>query len=411
MFGEAVGISVRRQRMDSPVITSGEGCYLFDAAGRSYLDMTGGSGAVNLGHNRREVVDAIRHQAGQLIHTGWNFDGPHRHAMIERLVCLLPYRSAAVMGAVTGAEAIEVSHKIARAHTGRDSILYFDGSFHGKTQGALSVTSSPQFRAHLVRSLSGNPVLALPGLREEAAAPGAIRELLTGQFEALRRGGALPAAAIIEPIQGAEGIYEIPRRVLAQLVRVCREFGVISIFDEIYTGLGRTGDPFVADRELHPDLMVVDKALGNGLPIAAVAGEADIVNVLGYGDHSSTFTFNPLACAVACVVLDIHQAEQPWKDAARVGAALLDRLRAAAARDERIRDVRGRGLMLAFDVVDAAGPAGLAARLARRLEAHGVLARTGGRTGAAVKLTPPLCLTLGQVDELMAALSAALQEA
>lgn len=410
MYGEALGISVRRSRADSPVITRGDGCYLFDVTGRSYLDMTGGSGAVNLGHQRPEIVDAIRHQAGQLVHTGWNMDGEHRHSMIERLVPLLPYRSTAVMGAVTGAEAIEVSHKIARAKTRRDRILYFDGSYHGKTQGALSVTSNAEFRTHLVKSLSENPSVSVAALRHKEADAGGFRRLLAERFTALRNAGELPAAAIIEPIQGAEGIYEVPRPFLAQLVSVCREFGVISIFDEIYTGMGRTGTPFVADRELHPDLMVVGKALGNGLPIAAVVGEAEIVNVLGYGAHSSTFTFMPLSCAVACTVLDIHQAEQPWKHASAIGATLIERLRGLAAQDARVRNVRGRGLMLAFDVVDEGQPDGLCARLARRLEAHGVLVRTGGRTGATVKLTPPLCLSTKQVDELMTALSGALEE-
>lgn len=401
-YCEALSISVRRNRADAPTFVRGDGCFLVDAAGKRYLDMTGGSGAVNLGHQRPEIVEALRRQAGELIHTGWNFDGAHRHAMIERLSRLLPYPEAAVMGAVTGAEAIEVAQKIARAKTQREDILYFEDSFHGKTQGALSVTSNPRFRAHLARRLAEHPRMSLAGAADDAARWG---QAFAERLCALRAEGRLPAAVIIEPIQAAEGIHEVPRPVLAQLVEVCRALGVVSIFDEIYTGLGRTGARFVADRGLCPDLMVIGKALGNGFPISAVAGAPSLVDVLGYSAHSSTFTFMPLACAVACAALDIHLAEEPWRHAAEIGAALAPRLRALGERDGRIRDVRGRGLMLAFDFVDDA-PGGVA-RLAERLEARGVLVRTGGRSGAAVKLTPPLCFSAADAERFLAELVAA----
>jgi 4-aminobutyrate aminotransferase-like enzyme len=407
-YDEALGISVRRSRPDAPVIDRGQGCYLFDVQGKAYLDMTGGSGAVNLGHQRPEVVETLQRQAQRLIHTGWNMDGVHRHAMIERLSNLLPYREASVMGAVTGAEAIEVAQKLARAKTGRDRILYFEDSFHGKTQGALSITSNRQFRAHLVANLSGYPSLPLADVRHPTADAAAFGCMLAERLAALRAAGELPAAAIIEPIQAAEGIYEIPRPLLGQLIAVCRDYGVISIFDEIYTGMGRTGAPFVANRELTPDLMVIGKSLGNGLPIAAVVGDPALMAGLGYAEHSSTFTFMPLACAVACTVLDIHIAERPWDRASRVGTLLIDQLRTLATGDPRIGGIRGRGLMLAFDV--AGSSPSLASQLGRRLEAHGVLVRTGGRTGGTVKLTPPLSLSTSQVDEFMTALTHALRE-
>jgi 4-aminobutyrate aminotransferase-like enzyme len=405
VFDEAVSISVRRSRRDAPVFERGEGCYLIDAQGRAFLDASGGSGAVNLGHQRREIVEAVQRQAARLIHTGWNFDHPWRHELIARLARLVPYDDASVMGAVTGAEAIEVALKIARAHTGRADALYFERSFHGKTQGALAVTSNPRFRAHLAPELRGYPAVSLDGHYAPTADADEVRRELDARLSALAADDALPAAAVIEPIQAAEGIHEVPRAVLGAILEVCRDHGVVSIFDEIYTGLGRTGTPFVADATLRPDLLVIGKALGNGLPISAVVGRGELVDRLGYAAHSSTFTFMPLTCAVACTVADLHLAEEPWRRAASVGAHLAARLRALAAVDARVRSVRGRGLMLAFEVVDPS-VADAAARVTLGLEDRGVVVRGGGTT---IKLTPPLVLTNEQADEIVDATAATLE--
>lgn len=409
---EALAISVRRHSPEAPVIERGEGCHLFDQEGRAYLDMSAGSGAVNLGHQRREIVEAIQRQAERLIHTGWTFDHPLRHEVIAKLGPFLPYPTVSVMGAVSGAEAIEVALKIARAQTGRSSILYFESSFHGKTQGALAVTSNRLFRAHLPAAVAAYPSFPLARYREGGAVDaGGFAADLTTLLTSLRRRGSLPAAAVIEPVQAAEGIYEVPRAILAVLVEVCRQLGVVSIFDEIYTGLGRTGTPFVADVSLRPDLLVIGKALGNGMPISAVAGEPALVDRLGFGEHSSTFTFMPLACAAASRVLDLHAAERPWENATVAGALLRRGVEEVARRDGRVGPVRGRGLMLAFDAEGGAGSGErLASRLARRLGRHGVLVRTGGRTGNTIKLTPPLTFTAAEVAEFLGALERSLAE-
>lgn len=412
MYQEALSISSRRNRADGPVFVRGEGCYLFDTGGTAYLDMTGGSGAVNLGHQRREIVEVLQRQAELLIHTGWNFDNPHRHEVIAKLSRLLPYPNASVMGAVTGAEGIEVALKIARARTGREQILYFENSFHGKTQGALAVTSNRLFRTHLPSGLARYPSFSLAGYYDSRDADVArFRAELMAYLTASHAAGTLPAAAVIEPVQAAEGIYEVPRAILVEIITACRELGVVSIFDEIYTGLGRTGTPFVADLDMRPDLLVIGKSLGNGLPISAVVGASELVDRLGYGEHSSTFTFMPLACAVASQVLDIHIAERPWENATAIGALLAARLGDLERSDDRLRSIRGRGLMLAFDVDDGKTDRGqLSSRLGKRLEAHGVLVRTGGHTGKTIKLTPPLMLSPAQVDELIDALARSLAD-
>ncbi|AWV02727.1 aspartate aminotransferase family protein [Burkholderia sp. JP2-270] len=409
MYTEALSISVKRSNPDAPSIVRGAGCHLFDEAGRSYLDMSGGSGAANLGYSRPEVIDAIQRQAECLIHTGWNIDNPQRHEMIRKLAHLLPYESASVMGGVTGAEGIEIAAKIARARTGRDKILYFGNAFHGKTQGALSVTANPAFRTHLAATLRDNPRFALDDTYEGGPQDfDRWTKAFRHHLGALKTGGELPAAILVEPIQAAEGIHPVPEPVLEAILAAGREFEVVTIFDEIYTGFGRTGTPFASHIDLKPDMIVIGKALGNGLPVSAVAGAPDLVDGIGYAEHSSTFTFSPLVCAVASRVLDIYLTEKPWEHATEMGAYLTGRLREVAAADARVSRIRGRGLMLAFDVVDEAAASPVIGPLRAKLEQAGVIVRTGGLRASTVKITPPLVIGKCEADAFIAILSGAL---
>jgi len=412
MFCEARSISVRRYNGKSPSVVRGTGCYLYDSKGNAYLDMSGGSGAANLGYGRQEIVQAIRHQAELLIHTGWNIDNPHRHALIEKLALLVPFERASVMGAVTGAEAIEVALKIARAKTGRNSVLYFSNAFHGKTQGALAVSSNKLFRKHIPADAVEYPCFSLescyPDIGEDTSDWSSSFRRYIDTLEARDQ---LPAAILVEPIQAAEGIHPLPSWTLETILRVGMERGVITVFDEIYTGFGRTGDPFVSRQGMVPDLLVVGKALGNGLPISAIIGDPQLVDLLAYSEHSSTFTFMPLACAVACTVLDLYHSERPWENANSVGLhlrACLDRL---AQQDSRITLVRGRGLMLACDVDDPEGaqqPQAMGVRLRDKLEELGVIVRTGGQRPSTIKLTPPLVISKKEIDIFVSAFSYAL---
>ncbi|EHD22176.1 MULTISPECIES: aspartate aminotransferase family protein [Brenneria] len=408
-YQEALSISVSRHQVGAPVIVRGLDCHLFDERGQSFLDMTGGSGAVNLGHQHPDIVATLTSQAEKLIHTGWNIDNPFRHEMIARLAHFLPFPEASIMGAVTGAEAVEVAVKIARRKTRREPILYFSNSFHGKTQGALSVTSNGKFRDLLAIGLRDNPCFSLFSPDGQSNADSQAWGLAFRQFlQDAKNKNQLPAAAIIEPIQAAEGIHVIPSSMLGEMVSACAEFGVLSIFDEIYTGFGRTGRPFVASQQVCPDLIVLGKSLGNGMPISAVAGSPDIIDVLGFSQHSSTFTFMPLACAVANAVLEVQKRDNIAERAARSGERFVERLRVLASRDGRISGIRGAGLMLAFDVAipgsDSAAMVPLAAEVGDGLLKNGVIVRTGGIDGATVKITPPLTFVESHMDEFFSAL-------
>ncbi|MGL3104089.1 aspartate aminotransferase family protein [Bradyrhizobium sp. BR 1432] len=412
MYCEARSISVRRQNSRSPSVVRGSGCYLYDSEGKAYLDMSGGSGAANLGYGRQEIIQAIQRQSELLIHTGWNIDNPHRHSLVERLARLVPFERASVMGAVTGAEGIEVALKIARAKTGRSSVLYFSNAFHGKTQGALAVSSNKLFRKHVSADAVDYPSVSLESCYAD------LDEDLSGwsssfrtYLDALKARRQLPAAIIVEPIQAAEGIHALPFWTLETILQLGIEYGVITIFDEIYTGFGRTGSPFVSRPGMLPDLLVVGKALGNGLPISAIIGDPQLVDLLTYSEHSSTFTFMPLACAVACTVADLYLSERPWENADRIGGYLRSRLKQLAQEDPRITLVRGRGLMLACDVNDREGAqqsVPISVRLREKLEELGVIVRTGGQRASTVKMTPPLTITKAEIDKFVSSLSHAL---
>jgi len=413
MLQEALSISAFRSEPSGIRINKASGCYLFSETGRRFLDMSGGSGAVNLGHSHPEVVETISRQSKILIHTGWNIDHPHRHEMIERLSKFLPYKDASIIGAVTGAEAVEVALKIARKFSGRSTILHFENSFHGKSQGALSVTSNPLFRQHLSCLQSENPRFSLEEkyLKGEEGAS-EFGSDFDASLRELAAAGRLPAAVIVEPIQAAEGIYAIPKVVLNAIVECCKRYEVLSIFDEIYTGFGRTGAPFVADEFSFPDLLVLGKALGNGLPISAVVGASDLVDCLAYSEHSSTFTFSPLVTSVACTVLDVFSREKTWLAAAEEGIGLRKALLELQEDTKRIKNIRGRGLMQAFEIrLDSPKAAGSAMKnLRERLLSNGVLVRTGGASPLTVKLTPPLVFRSQHRSELMSALRDSLDQ-
>lgn len=412
MYCEARSISVTRHNGKSPSMVRGAGCYLYDANGSAYLDMSGGSGAANLGYGRPELVQAIQRQSELLIHTGWNIDNPHRHSLIEKLARLVPFDRASVMGAVTGAEAIEVALKIARAKTGRNSVLHFGNAFHGKTQGALAVSSNKLFRKHIPADAVEYPCFSLESCYSDIGEDSSDWSTSFRRYlDALKAQGQLPAAIVVEPVQAAEGIHALPFWTLRTILQLGIEYGVITIFDEIYTGFGRTGTPFVSHREMLPDLLVVGKALGNGLPISAIIGAPELVDTLTYSEHSSTFTFMPLACALACTVVDLYLSERPWENASTVGGYLRSCLNQLAQDDPRITSIRGRGLMLACDVndpEDARRAPPMSVRLRDKLEELGVIVRTGGQRSSTVKMTPPLTIAKADIDTFVTALRHAL---
>jgi acetylornithine/N-succinyldiaminopimelate aminotransferase len=349
----------------------GEGTRLWDDEGNEYLDFLAGISVVQLGHCHPAVVEAVREQAGRLMHVGNLF----YTAPAMRLAARLSESSLGgkVFLCNSGAEAIECAIKLARRHRPGGDFVVLEGGFHGRTMGALSAT--PQ---------------------ESKQAP--FAPLVPG-FRVAPRGSPLPvsdrtAAVIIEPIQGEGGIHPIDPDLLAAAREACDETGALLVFDEIQCGMGRTGTLWAWQQAgVAPDVMTVAKGLGGGLPIGACVTGPVHSHALQPGDHGSTFGGGPVVAAAANAVFDV--VEQPsFLAAVRAKGERL----ANGLRDLGL-DVRGRGLMLAFACDD--GPA-----LARRLllEQRLVVNATGPDT---VRLLPPLTVSERQIDEAVRRVGAA----
>jgi acetylornithine/N-succinyldiaminopimelate aminotransferase len=307
----------------------GEGALLWDAEGREYLDFLTGISVCSVGHCNPDVVEAVREQAGRLMHTSNLFYTEPMVRLAERLS-----RSSLggrVFFSNSGTEANECAIKIARKHAHRcgieaPEIVSFERDFHGRTYGALSATPS----------LAANPDLApmLPGFRavpfDDAAA---LREAV----------GESTAAVLIEPIQGESGIHPLGEETLLAARQACDEVGALLILDEIQTGVGRTGSLWAYEQTpVRPDVMTSAKALGGGMPIGACVTTPEAGEVLEPGDHGSTFAGGPLASAAALAVLAIVDDPELLRGVREHGAQLRDALLAA----DGVREVRGRGLMV-----------------------------------------------------------------
>lgn len=385
---EAPGINTLFGGEPSLLWEEAHGANVLDVDGNLYLDMTSGFGVAAVGHAHPEVVRAVREQAGVLLHgLGDVHAHPRRVALAERLVRLAPVDDPQVFFAISGAEAVEIALKTAIASNhrgGRSGIIAFEPSYHGMTLGALAVTSRPAFRApfetHLHTHVRRLPFGVDPERIDAALRPADV------------------AAVIVEPIVGREGILVPPPGWLATLAELCRASGTVLIADEIFTGFGRTGTLFAVEAEgVRPDLLCCGKALGGGLPVAAVVGRRDLFcawETPGEALHTATFLANPLACAAALAVLDIMEREALAERAARLGPAVGTRLAGWRERfPETVADVRGRGLLWGIELTTVER----AKRWTAEALARGVLMLAGGPEGRVAQIVPPLVISEEQL--------------
>lgn len=373
------------------------GANVRDVDGNIYIDLTSGFGVAAVGHRHPRVVEAVRGQAGRLLHALGDVQAhPLRPALARRLCELAPVDDPQVFFAISGAEAVEIALKTALAATGRPGVLSFEPSYHGLTLGSLAVTSRPEFRAPFAAHLHGH-VHRLPF----GAAPERIAEILA-------RGEV--GAVVLEPIVGREGVLIPPQGWLAEVARLARANGVALIADEIFTGFGRTGTLFAVEPEgVRPDLLCCGKALGGGVPIAAVIGRRGLLRCwesAGEALHTATFLGNPLACAAALATLDVLAEEGLPGRAALLGKALGERLASWPERFRRaVTAVRGRGLLWGVELASREA----AYRWTGAAWKRGVLLLAGGPEGRVAQLVPPLSIAesqleaaLGVLEELLA---------
>jgi predicted acetylornithine/succinylornithine family transaminase len=344
----------------------GEGTRLWDSDGNEYLDFLAGISVVQLGHCHAAVVEAVREQAGRLMHVSNLFYTEPGMRLASRLAEVSLGGAAFLCN--SGAEAIECALKLARRRKPGGDFVVLEGAFHGRTMGALSAT--PQ---------------------EEKQAP--FAPLVPG-FRVAPRSGPLPvdegvAAVIVEAIQGESGIHPIAPELLRAARAACDEHGALLVCDEVQCGMGRTGRMWAFQESgVAPDAMTVAKGLGGGLPVGACVTSPEHAAVLGPGDHGSTFAGGPVVAAAANAVLEVVDDERFLARVCEAGERLADGLRGLGL------EVRGRGLMLAFATPEA--PA-----LARRLllERRLVVNATGPDT---VRLLPPLTVSDEEIDEAVA---------
>ncbi len=355
----------------------GEGCRLWDADDNEYLDFLAGISVVQIGHCHPQLVEAIREQAGRLMHVGNLYYTQPGMRLARRLA------ETSLGGKVflcnSGAEANECAIKLARRHRRGGDVVVLTDAFHGRTYGALSATPQETKQEPFAPLVPGFKVVH----RDDAA----------GLAEAVDEH---TAAVLIEPVQGESGIHPIADEVLVAAREACDRHGALLIFDEVQCGMGRTGTLWAFQQTgIRPDVMTVAKGLGGGLPIGACVTSPEYADVLRAGDHGSTFAGGPVPCAAAHAVLDVVDDEDFLADVRTKGEALC-----AGLETLPVANVRSRGLMAAFDVDGAPD-------LSRRLllEQRLVVNATGPVT---IRLLPPLTVTREEIDEALRRLAAAL---
>jgi acetylornithine/N-succinyldiaminopimelate aminotransferase len=366
----------------------GEGCHLFDAEGRRYLDAFAGVAVSTLGHGHAGLSAALAAQARTLIHVSNHYTVAEQERLAERIVTAsFPGR---MLFCNSGTEAIEAAYKVVRlwgnvAHGGRKTrIIALENSFHGRTLGALSITANPTYR---------EPFAPLPAAE---FLPLGDRAALQAAFA---QGGEAIAGVFVEPIQGEGGVIVPPPGYLAEMRTLCTRHGALLVCDEIQTGIGRTGKLFGYQHEgFVPDLMTMAKGLGGGVPIGALLASPEAAALLTPGLHGTTFGGNPLACAAALAVTDQVLAPGFIARVAERGEQLAGGLRRLFPPGA----VRGRGLLLGVQLEQEPATLVAAARAAGL-----IVGPAGNKT---LRLAPPLIITAAEVDEVIERLAAALAQ-
>jgi diaminobutyrate-2-oxoglutarate transaminase len=412
-----------------------EGMVITGADGHRYLDCLSGAGTLALGHNHPVVIEAIRRvlDSGAPLHT-LDLATPEKDVFTGELVDSLPAGLADADGdgprlhfcGPTGADAVEAALKLARTATGRRGILTFTGGYHGMTAGALAVTGSVAVRT--AAGTSATDVTSLPypypyrcpfgvgdGPPDGATLSASYIERL---LDDPNGGVTRPAAMIVEVVQGEGGVIPAPDHWLRAMRRITAERGIVLIVDEVQTGVGRTGALWACQHAgITPDILVMSKAVGGGLPLAAIAYRPGL-DQWAPGAHTGTFRGNTLAMAAGTATLRFVRAEGLAERARAVGARIRAGLRALAGHHACLGEVRGRGLMLGVELVDgdaapdACGARPAAPELAHRLRAEclrrGLIVELGGRDDTVVRLLPPLTITDAQADAVVDRLADAL---
>jgi acetylornithine/LysW-gamma-L-lysine aminotransferase len=368
------------------VITRGKGALVWDINGHEYIDCTGSYGVAVVGHCHPKVVEAVKKQVERLIACHSSFYNDTRSQLLQKLITLAPKGIDKVFLSNSGAESVECAIKLARKSSGKSEIIAMMGAFHGKTMGALSATWKKKYRNAFMPLVPGFKHVPPNNLDK-------IKSAITDKT----------AAVLVEPVRGEGGVLLNSDDFLPRLRELCDEKGVLLILDEVQTGFGRTGKVFACEHwNVIPDVMCLAKSVAGGLPMGATFAKEEVMAAFQRGEHSSTFSGNPLVCAAASAAIDVLVEERLPERAATLGDYFKSKLDSLAEKYNIVREVRGLGLMLGmelrFDVYN----------ILLDCMDKGVLVLDAGRN--VVRFLPPLVIEKDQIDKVVEVLDSTLDK-
>jgi 4-aminobutyrate aminotransferase len=408
---------------DEPMeLARGEGFKVWDSEGNEYLDFFGGIVTTISGHNIPEIVEAVREQAGKILHSSTLYLIEHQVKLAEKLISLSPISGdQKVFFVSSGSEANEAALLFATQYRRSSEIIALRGSYHGGSFGTMGITGQgswrPTSRSALDVTYAMPPhhsysALYEPYKKGDPDFARACAEDLRNVIQTATTGHV--AAFIAEPIQGVGGFIELPPEYIRGVKEVLDEAGILYISDEVQTAFGRTGSHFwgIEESGIEPDLITMAKGLGNGLAIGAVMGRADIIDSISGKLHVSTFGGNHISSAGALANVEYILENDLQKNADEVGGYLKDRLIKMSEDSPIVGEVRGRGLMLALEMIDPNGGPnpGAAARFMEACRERGVLVGKGGIGANALRISPPLTITREAANEAADVFEEALAE-
>ncbi len=405
-------------------VEEAHGALLKDVDGNVFIDFAGGIGVLNVGHTAEEVVKAVQEQASKVMHTCFQV------AMYEPYIQLAEKLNAITPGNYpkktmffnSGAEAVENAVKIARRYTNRPGIISLECAFHGRTLMAMSLTSKVRpykvgfgpFAPETYKIPSPYCYRCRFGLEHPSCSLACARYLK--HFFAVEVEPEKIAALIVEPLQGEGGFIYPPEGYLEELQKILKEYGILLIIDEVQSGFARTGKMFCSQHSnIEPDIITMAKSMAGGMPLSAVTGRAEIMDAAGPGEVGTTYGGNPMSCAAALKAIEIMEKEELPAKAEQIGKIMMEAFKEMQKRYPLIGDVRGKGAMVAFELVkDRASkePAPEAAKIiTQECYQKGLIAISAGIYSNVMRFLTPLVITKEQLDTALKILEEAVATA
>ena len=415
---DAEVVSPSYPREQPLVMSHGRGVEIWDVDGNRFLDFAAGIAVCSTGHSHPQVVQAIKDAADRFLHISSDYWHEGQVAVAEKINALAPMGEPVLsFFCQSGTEAVEGALKLARYVSGRSRFIGFLGGFHGRTMGSLAFTASKYTQQKGFSAMSGVTHVPYPNPYRPLFAGEDQGQAVIDYIENVLFVSNVPpsevAAILVEPIQGEGGYIVPPDGFLAGLRQLCDRHGILLIFDEVQTGIGRSGKMFACQHwNVQPDIMTLAKGLGSGMPIGLVVAKKNIMQQWTPGAHANTYGGNPICCAAALATLGLVEREYA-ANAAKVGAYFMERLREVQSRHEVIGEVRGKGLMIGMELIS--DPASrepcqksCGAVITRAFQRGLLLLSCGQST---VRFMPPLNVSVEQIDEAISLLEAALVDA